>query len=113
MSIVNGTWRTSLAVVGALALALPLTAQSIVDLLARPGDHFGSTVFPAGDFDGDGTPDVLVGVDQTYGERRPSFVHGGVCIFSGRTGSILYTVTGDDYTALTGKTPGDYFGRDC
>src|SRR5262245_37679928 len=113
MSIVNGIWRTSLAAVGALALALPLTAQSIVDLLARAGDHFGTTVFPAGDFDGDGTPDVLVGLDQTYARRRPHYVQGGVCILSGRNGSLLFSVTGDDYAALTGRAPGDVFGRDC
>ncbi len=104
-----------LALVGGMGsvLALSATAQSMLDLLARPGDHLGSTVLPAGDFDHDGTPDVLLGIDQTYGKQRPTYVRGATCILSGRNGELLFFVTGDHYEALSARPPDAYFGREC
>jgi hypothetical protein len=104
-----------LASVTAISVALSASprAQSMLDLLARAGDHLGSTVLPAGDFDRDGTPDVLFGIDQTYGRQRTTYVRGATCILSGRNGELLFFVTGDQYEALTGTPPGDYFGREC
>lgn len=95
------------------ALSTSSSAQSMFDLLARSGDHLGSTVFPAGDFDGDGYPDALVGIDQTYGKQLTSYVQGACCILSGRNGELLFFVTGDHYQALTGNRPDVYFGREC
>lgn len=104
-----------LVLAGALGVgfSVPATAQSMLDLLARPGDHLGSTVLPAGDFDHDGTPDVLIGIDQTYGRQRPTYVGGASCILSGRNGQLLFFVTGDHYQALTARPPDPYFGRQC
>src|SRR5262249_27924963 len=76
MRVSNRVRLAFLAALGSLALALPAASQAIVDLLARTGDHFGSTLVPAGDFDHDGTPDALVGVDQAYGRLRASYVQG-------------------------------------
>jgi hypothetical protein len=105
----------SLARIGAVLACLspPAATQAVVDLLARPGDHLGSTVFPAGDFDADGTPDVLVGADQTYGRNRATFVGGGVGILSGANGEMLWAVSGNDYAALAGVAPPFKFGAQC
>ena len=48
-------------------------------------DHFGGTVAGAGDVDGDGTPDVLVGTSRTDGGPTGEYVR----IYSGATGAIV------------------------
>lgn len=104
-----------LALLGSVGtdLALSASAQSTLDLLGRPGDHLGSTVLPAGDFDRDGTPDVLIGVDQNYGKLRPTYVGGAAGILSGRNGELLFSVSGDHYEALSAGPPDAFFGREC
>jgi hypothetical protein len=57
-------------------------------------DGFGGAVRGAGDFDGDGHADVLVGTTQA--------VTGYAVLYSGRDGSILQT--------FRGETPGDQLG---
>src|SRR5262245_47489503 len=103
----------ALASAAGAGLSPSTSAQTTFDLLARSGDHLGSMLFPAGDFDRDGFPDVLVGIDQTYGKQLPTYVRGGCCILSGRNGELLFFVTGDHYEALTGNPPDLYFGREC
>lgn len=66
-------------------------------------DSFGRSVAGAGDVDGDGFPDMIVGAYSA----RPSFYlypePGAAYVFSGADGSLIYTFWGEDDE--------DYFGR--
>jgi FG-GAP repeat len=62
------------------------------------GDGCGSSVAPAGDVDGDGTKDVVVG---HYGAPGGTYA-GRVRVYSGATGAVLFT--------LQGSAAGDQFG---
>ena len=53
-----------------------------------PGDYTGYSVTGCGDLDGDGAPDFASGGDTFFSAR------GAVRVFSGRTGNVLYTLTG-------------------
>jgi hypothetical protein len=63
------------------------------------GDRFGEHVSSAGDFDGDGYADVLVGAP---GNSAGGKAAGRAYLYSGRDGHLLLT--------LTGARPGDGFG---
>jgi hypothetical protein len=66
------------------------------------GDGFGSTQATAGDVDGDGTPDLILGAWQYAGAA----VSGGrAYLYSGRTGRLLKT--------FTNRIPGDTFSFDA
>ena len=83
--------------------SLGLMVPNCTDLQAlnsRPGDRFGFSVSGAGDVDGDGHADILVGSlwDNDNGDKS-----GAAYLFSGRDGSILRRFTGDK--------PGDEFGH--
>ena len=68
----------------------------------NPGDGLGTSQSTAGDVDGDGTPDLIVGAWQFGGAA----VGGGTSyLYSGKTGAVLKT-----YTC---RTPGDAFGFDA
>jgi hypothetical protein len=66
------------------------------------GDGFGSSPSVAGDVDGDGVPDLIVGAWQYAGAA----ISGGrAYLYSGRSGALMKT-----YTC---RTPGDTFGFDA
>jgi hypothetical protein len=60
------------------------------------GDRFGYAVSGAGDLDGDGFDDILVGAPQTHTGI------GYVQTFSGKTGQVLLTVNGKNFKDLYG-----------
>ena len=64
------------------------------------GDQFGSSVSGAGDVDGDGFADVIVGavLDDNNGESS-----GSARVFSGVDGSVVYNLNGD--------SANDFFGN--
>ena len=67
-----------------------------------PGEAFGTTQATAGDVDGDGTPDLIVGSWQ-YGAAA---IGGGrAYLYSGRSGQLLKT--------FTSRVPGETFGFDA
>ena len=66
-----------------------------------PGEGFGTSPSAAGDVDGDGVPDLIVGAWQY---SVPANSGGRAYLFSGKSGKLLKT-----YTC---RTPGDTFGFD-
>jgi serine/threonine protein kinase len=67
----------------------------------RKADWFGASVARAGDVDGDGLADLVVGAS---GQAEDGASPGYVRMFSGRDGTALWTARGDSV--------GDYFGRE-
>ena len=57
------------------------------------GDLLGTSLSAAGDFDGDGTPDVLVGAPLADAD---AFNSGAAYVFSGRTGTLLMALGGSE-----------------
>lgn len=66
-----------------------------------PGDKLGDAVGGAGDIDGDGFDDVIVGTLRNDAGGSDA---GRAYVYSGQSGALLLT--------LTGETAGDYFGSD-
>ena len=65
-----------------------------------PEDRLGSSVSGAGDMNGDGFGDLLVGAP--FDDKDSKFDNGSAQVFSGKDGSVLYTFFGD--------SSGDFFG---
>jgi hypothetical protein len=65
-----------------------------------PGGHFGEVVVGLDDVDGDGAPDLAIGVPGSPNDPR---FHGEVVLASGRTGAVLHRVTH--------ATAGELYGR--
>jgi len=67
------------------------------------GDFFGWSTDGAGDVDADGCPDVIVGAmwDDDFGNNS-----GSARVFSGATGSVLYTFYGDSAEDIFGRSVG-------
>ena len=63
----------------------------------QSGDRFGYPVASAGDYDGDGTPDIMASALQS------SSSHNYVRIFSGRTGAVIHTIMEDPPAGLYGE----------
>lgn len=69
-----------------------------------PGSRFGYSVGDAGDVDGDGYPDIVVGAP--YASPPSAGPVGSVHVFSGQSMAPLVTLFGDDPDALFGCTVG-------
>ena len=65
------------------------------------GDLFGSSVSDAGDVNGDGTPDVIVGAPLDDNNDRWS---GSARVISGSDGSVLYSFDGDSEDDFFGSS---------
>lgn len=68
----------------------------------QEGDRFGYSIDSAGDVDGDGWPDILVGVPMDSANPGDLFWSGSVQVFSGKTGKRLYRRYGDQTYAFHG-----------
>ncbi len=74
-------------------------AGTLLHTLASPNEEqygrFGQTVSRAGDVDGDGCSDVLVGAHWEDPGASPSYA-GRAYVFSGQTGAVLYDLASPD-----------------
>ncbi|MFT7618266.1 MAG: hypothetical protein ACI97A_001908 [Planctomycetota bacterium] len=66
----------------------------------NPADSFGSSVCGAGDANGDGFDDILVGAIGANVTHQDA---GAAMLFSGRDGTLLHTVNGSSPSALAGS----------
>jgi len=85
-----------------LSLSSAVAQQHLAtkELQAGNTQHFGTSIARLGDIDGDGVPDFAVGAPGGGGSSNPPAGH--VYVYSGSSGSLLYT--------LTGTATGDSFG---
>ena len=92
---------TLLSGIGSTTSAQTITyAPSFTFDSDNASDAFGFSVDGAGDVDGDGTPDVIVG--GPFSNNNGLFANGFARVFSGATGDVLYT--------FNGPFSGDLFG---
>ncbi len=92
--------RSFVLVLGAVTGAPGLCQSVLFDWTGDSAvDEFGRSVSSAGDVNGDGFPDLIVGAD---GDDNNGTGSGSARVFSGLDGSILYTFDGD--------SPSDRFG---
>ncbi len=95
-------------------LAGPLVAQSTIATIPAPARStvFGSAVGIAGDVDGDGRVDVVVG-DWFFGTAG---IPGSAQVLSGANGSVLHTFVGTNFGDTLGRSvgpAGDLDGDGC
>ncbi len=78
---------------------------------AAASDYFGCSVSTAGDVDGDGKSDFIVGA--FYADPGGLSAAGTAYVYSGATGTVLYTLNGaaaNDYFGISVSTAGDVNG---
>lgn len=93
----------SLCIMIGLVTLRSATAQEHLatkELQSGNSKHFGTSIAKLGDVNGDGVADIAVGAPGGAGVANPP--PGTVYVYSGASGSLLYT--------LTGTTSGDAFG---
>ncbi len=96
-----------------LALSTVLVAVTFVNVAVAQthlltgdaqGDAFGSSVHSAGDLDGDGFDDVIVGAP--FADSSGLINNGAMSVYSGQTGMQLVKVTGGGLLDLFGRSVG-------
>lgn len=76
-----------------------------------PGDRFGGAVSSAGDVNGDGYDDVIIGA--RWSDPGGMFAAGTAYVFSGKTGDTLFVFTGkdaNDFLGVSVASAGDVDG---
>lgn len=92
---------------GAVRVVSGANGATLLSVLGTdPGGNFGQAIAPAGDFDLDGRPDILVGSpSESTGPLDPSV--GAIRIVSGADGSILFAkLATESTTPLGGSVAG-------
>ena len=84
-----------------------LTNPNIVFRGQKAGDRFGYSVSSAGDFNGDGKDDIIIGAPSN--DRRGTDSGSAYIFFGGQSGIITNPNTNADLI-LYGRRPGDQFG---
>lgn len=69
-------------------------------------DHFGYSVSGAGDLDSDGYDDLIIGA-PFYLQLGPPHFRGRAYAYSGRTGTLLWSVTGEGFSAYLSRSVSD------
>src|SRR5262245_36394981 len=94
-------WKIALVLA---SLAGAAGAQSVLfDLFGTPGSGFGATVDTLGDLDGDGFGEFLVGSPF---EDNVNLEVGAVRVYSGKDGSLRYTLRGSGAQGHFGTAAG-------
>ena len=93
-----GLFGVTLTLVMSVSAQLPTTLYT---LNGSTGDEQGSSVAGAGDVDGDGFEDIVVG--RPFDDTSNGTDSGSARVYSGRTGALLYH--------FDGLAPNDRFGR--
>jgi FG-GAP repeat len=91
----------------AAALDLAATPHVIIDQSAPQPDHVGWSVSAAGDVNGDGAPDVVVGAPEPFGSEP-----GSAYVVFGRAapGTIDVSALGTEGFRIVGASAADYLG---